>query len=164
MKIKHTLIALALTAACGQSLAASPVASWQGGLPPLGENRIVGLWRVAATIAPCQGGPAKSFSALIAVHAGGTFTSTDNNPVPSNGPAQGVWKYLGQNHYAMRMQFFSFAPTGANVGSADIRQDTTLEWRGNTYASIVDARVLDTRGNLLVELCGTTQGTRVPLN
>jgi hypothetical protein len=64
----------------------------------------------------------------------------------------------------MRMQFFSFAPTGANVGSADIRQDTTLEWRGNTYASIVDARVLDTRGNLLVELCGTTQGTRVPLN
>jgi len=164
MKIKHTFIALALTAACGQSLAASPATSWQGGLPPLGENRIVGLWRVAATIAPCQGGPAKSFSALIAVHAGGTFTSTDNNPVPSNGPAQGVWKYLGQNHYAMRMQFFSFAPTGANVGSADIRQDTTLDWRGNAYTSTVDALRLDTHGNVLVELCGTSQGTRVPLN
>jgi hypothetical protein len=164
MKIRHTLFALALAAACGQSLAAPPVTSWQGSLPPLGENRIVGLWRVEATIAPCQGGPSKSFSALIAVHAGGTFTSTDNNPVPSNGPAQGVWKYLGHDHYAMRMQFFSFAPTGVNVGSADIHQDTTLEWRGNAYTSAVDAFVLDTSGNVLAELCGTTQGTRVSLN
>lgn len=164
MKIRHTLFALALAAACGQSLASPPAVSPQGGLPPLGENRIVGLWKVAVTIAPCQGGPAKSFSALIAVHAGGTFTSTDNNPVPSNGPAQGVWSYLGHDHYAMRMQFFSFAPTGVNVGSADIHQDTTLDWRGNAYTSAVDAFVLDTSGNVLTELCGTSQATRVSLN
>ena len=34
MKIKHALIALALTAACGQSLASPPVAFWQGSLHP----------------------------------------------------------------------------------------------------------------------------------
>jgi hypothetical protein len=64
----------------------------------------------------------------------------------------------------MRMQFFSFAPTGVNIGSADIHQDTTLDWRGNAYTSTVDAFRLDPSGNVVVELCGTSQGTRVPLN
>jgi len=112
MKIRHALIALALTAACGQALATPPVAFWQGNLPPLGENRIVGLWQAALTLAPCSGGPATSIHALNTFHAGGTLNSTDNAPQPSNGPAQGIWEYRGHGSYVLHVQFFTFLPDG----------------------------------------------------
>lgn len=164
MKIRHVLIALALTAACGQSLAASPAMPWQGSLPSFGGNRIVGLWQAALTLAPCAGGPATSIDALNTFHAGGTLNSTDNAPQPSNGPAQGLWEYRGHGRYLLHVQFFTFMPDGTYSGLADIHQALTLDPRGNAYTSVLSAHVLDTHGNPVVDLCGTAQGTRVPID
>jgi hypothetical protein len=164
MKIRHALITLALTAACGQALATPPVAFWQGNLPPLGENRIVGLWQAALTLAPCSGGPATSIHALNTFHAGGTLNSTDNAPQPSNGPAQGLWEYRGHGRYMLHVQFFTFLPGGTHSGLADVHQELTLDPRGNVYTSVLSAHVLDTHGNPVVDLCGTAQGRRVPVD
>lgn len=164
MKIGHTLVALALTAACGQSVAASPVASWQGSLPLPGANRIVGLWQAALTLAPCTGGPATSINALNTFHAGGTLSSTDNAPQPSNGPAQGLWESRGHGRYLLHVQFFTFLPDGTTSGLADVHQELALDPAGNAYTSELDARVLDPHGNPVVDLCGNAQGKRVSLD
>jgi hypothetical protein len=164
LKIRHALIALALTAACGQALATPPVAFWQGNLPPLGENRIVGLWQAALTLAPCSGGPATLIHALNTFHAGGTLNSTDNAPQPSNGPAQGIWEYRGHGSYVLHVQFFTFLPDGTSSGLADVHQELTLDPAGSAYASVLCARVLVPHGTPVVELCGNAQGKRVPLD
>ncbi len=165
MKIGHTLVALALTAACGQSLATSPVASWQDSIPLLpGADPIVGLWQAALTLTPCTGGPATSINALNTFHAGGTLSSTDNAPQPSNGPAQGLWESRGHGRYLLHVQFFTFLPDGNYSGLADVHQELTLDPRGNAYTSILSADVLDTHGNPVVDLCGTAHGTRVPVD
>ena len=164
MKIRHVLIVLALTAACGQSIAAPPAASRQGNLPPFSQNRIVGLWQAALTLAPCSGGPATSINALNTFHAGGTLSSTDNAPQPSNGPAQGIWEYRGHGSYRLHVQFFTFLPDGTYSGLADVHQQLTLDPRGSAYTSVLNAHVRDTHGNPVVELCGTAQGKRVPLD
>lgn len=165
MKLSHTLIALALAAACGQALATSPFRMSSGHLPPLGENRIVGTWHVAVTLVPCPGGPPiKSFIALNTFHTGGTLSSTDNNPTPGNGPAQGIWEYRGHGRYATHMQFYHFLPDGTWDGMGDIYQDTTMDWRGQSYTSAIVSRLLNADGSLRVEVCGTAQGTRVPID
>jgi hypothetical protein len=169
MKTRHVFIALALTAACGQSLAASPIASRQGNLPSFGEpsfaeNRIVGLWQAALTLAPCSGGPATSINALNTFHAGGTLSSTDNAPQPSNGPAQGSWESRGHGHYLLHVQFFTFLPGGTTSGLADVHQELTLDPAGSAYTSVLEAHVLDPNGNPVVELCGNAQGKRVALD
>ncbi|HET7612059.1 MAG TPA: hypothetical protein VFK29_09765 [Rhodanobacteraceae bacterium] len=165
MKITHTLVALALAAACGQTLASAPAFKVSpGNLPPLGADRIVGLWHVAVTLGPCAGGPTHSFIALNTFHAGGTLSSTDNSPPPANGPAQGIWQYLGHGEYQTHMQFYRFLPDGTYDGLQDIYQDTVVDWRGQTYVTTIDARVLNTDGSLRAEVCGTGQGTRVPMD
>lgn len=164
MKIRHALIATALAAACGQSLAAPPAVPRQDGPPLIGENRIVGLWQAALTLAPCSGGPSTSINALNTFHAGGTLSSTDDAPQPSNGPAQGIWEYRGQGRYLLHVQFFTFLPDGSNSGLADVHQELTLDPRGTAYTSVLDARVLDAHGNPVVDLCGTAQGVRVSID
>jgi hypothetical protein len=164
MKIRHALIALALAAACGQALASPPAAPSHGRVPPLGENRIVGLWQAALTLAPCAGGPATSINALNTFHAGGTLSSSDDAAQPANGPAQGIWQYRGHDRYALHVQFFTFLPDGTNSGLADVYQDLTMDPRGTAYTSVVEAHVLDTHDNPVVELCGTAQGVRVPID
>jgi len=116
------------------------------------------------TLAACTGGPATSINALNAFHAGGTLSSTDDAPQPSNGPAQGIWESRGRGSYLLHVQFFTFLPDGTPSGLADVHQELTLDPRGTAYTSVLNAQVLDTHGNPVVELCGTAQGKRVPLD
>ena len=160
MKVKHTLVAFALAAACGLPLASAA----SGRLQPLGENRIVGTWHVSVTLASCAGGPAHSFIALNTFHAGGTLTSTDNTPQPGNGPAQGIWEYRGANRYSAHFQFYRFLHDGTWDGLQDIYQETTVDWRGNAFTSSIHAIALNKDGSVRGEVCGTSQGVRVPID
>src|SRR6185437_12212673 len=47
-------------------------------------------------------------------------------------------------------------------GLADVHQELTLDPRCTAYTSVLNAQVLDTHGNPVVELCGTAQGKRPP--
>ncbi|MBN8737048.1 MAG: hypothetical protein J0H27_12355 [Xanthomonadales bacterium] len=160
MNIRHTLLALALTASCGQALASSPAHRF----PPPGENRIVGMWHLVVTFAPCAGGPSLSILSLNTFHAGGTLTSTDATPPPVSGPAQGIWEYEGHNRYSSHTQFNGFLADGTYDGLRDIYQDLTLDRNGMSYTSAIYSRVLNVDGSLRVELCGAAQGVRVPID
>lgn len=163
MTTRHALLALALAIACGQTIAA-PTRVSPTYLPPLGADRIVGTWHLAISFAPCAGGPGVSIQSLNTFHSGGTLTSTDNTPPPANGPAQGIWQYLGHGKYRSHMQFYRFGPDNSFDGLADIYQDITLDWRGTAYTSTILSRVLNTDGSVRVELCGSATASRLPMD
>lgn len=157
MKIKFTIVALALAAACG------PAPGFAHS-PSSGSDRLVGLWHVSATLAPCAGGPSLSFLAINTYHSGGTLASVDNMPMPSSGPAQGIWEYAGHGRYRTHTQLYRFLPDGSHDGLTDVYQDLATGQDGHSYTSTMYGQLLNVDGTLRVELCGTAQGTRVSID
>lgn len=131
-------------------------------LPP--SERIVGLWSSTIDIGPCAGGPRSQLRGLNQFHAGGTLTETGSPPPATRGPGLGAWQFnRGTQRYEARMQFFRFRPDGSLDGSSDVHREIRLSADANSFEDQIVARLLDTGGNLVVELCGTANATRVPV-
>lgn len=162
MKLVPTSLALSLALLAG-SASASPLSQANAGLLPIPANRIVGLWEVNATVAPCLGGQPLSFVALNTFHAGGTLSDINALPPTSRASGQGVWAYKLNNRYETRFQFLRFQPDGSYDGIQDIRTTMTLNRQATQYDATVRVRVLNTDGSLRVELCGHAAGRRVSL-
>lgn len=71
---------------------------------PTPANAIVGTWLVSGAVAPCGTDiPPTPIRALVAFHAGGTLTDTNDFPIAGvpgpfglsrrNGPGLGTWSY-----------------------------------------------------------------------
>ena len=133
------------------------------GLFPVPANRIVGLWHVAVTVAPCAGGPSQSFLALADYHAGGTLDDANTMPPMARGPGQGIWSYEGRGKYRSRFQFFRYLPNGSYDGLQDIVGTLVLDARGTHYSQTIRAQVLNLDHSVRVELCGSANGERVTM-
>ena len=128
-------------------------------------NRIVGLWSARVDVGPCAGGPRRELVSQNLFNAGGTLTDIGSVPPTERSVAFGVWAFdPTEETYSIRMQFYRFLPTGAFDGVNDIRRETILSADGNSSTEAVNVRVLNLDGSLRVELCGTSVGTRVPLD
>lgn len=164
MKSRHLLLALALSLVAGQA-AAQPPSPWQTGALPVPANRIVGLWQVNVTTAPCAGGPTVVFSAFANFHAGGTVTDFNTFAPASRSTGMGIWRYItplrdGSARYKLRFQFFRHV-NGVLDGVQDIGGTLRLAPDGNSYVHDVRARALNNDGSVRVELCGTGLAERV---
>ena len=155
------LLVLSLALFAGNSLAAESLP--KPGLPLVPVSRIVGLWQVSVTLAPCAGGPSRSFIAYSTYHAGGTMSDTNAAPPTTRGPGQGVWQYQGQGQYRSRFQFFRYQPDGTFSGVTDVQTEITLSADGLESSSDVHARNLDPDGSVQAELCGIGVAQRVSI-
>ena len=153
-----TGLLLATAGASAQSLEPA-----HGGVFPAPANRIVGLWHVAVTIAPCTGGPVQSFLALADYHAGGTLDDANTMPATARGPGQGIWSFAGRGQYRSRFQFFRYLPNGSYDGLQDIAGTLVLDARGTHYSQTIRAQVLNVDHSVRVELCGSANGERVAM-
>lgn len=165
MKPHPILLALALAVTAGDAAATQHPSAWETGALPVPANRIVGLWRVDVTIAPCAGGPVTQFAAFNNFHAGGTLSDTNTLPTAARGPGMGIWRYQGRDHdgtarYKVRFQFFRYV-NGVLDGVQDIGGTVRLHRNGNSYVHEVRARALNNDGSVRVELCGTALAERV---
>ena len=164
MNTRIPLLALALFAAYAPAQAQNPNPLQTGALP-VPANRIVGLWRVDVTTAPCAGGPAVHFSAFGNFHAGGTMTDFNTFSPASRSTGMGIWRYNGRDRdgtarYTVRFQFFRHV-NGVLDGVQDIGGTIYLDRNGNSYVHEVRAHALNNDGSVRVELCGTALAERV---
>jgi hypothetical protein len=131
----------------------------------LRANRIVGMWTVAVTIRPCQGGPQNTFTAFNSFDLGGTMSDTNDVAAINRSPGQGIWQYSDFGHYRSRMQFFRFLPgSGAYDGIQDVHQSIRLNAQATQYTSTIHARMLNADGSLRNEFCGSANGNRVDID
>lgn len=158
MTRSRSLFAAFALALLAGSATASPSTD-HGSLLPVPANHIVGAWQVAVTLAPCAGGPSRTFLALNTFQAGGTMSDTNAAPPSTRGPGQGIWRYRGQGHYATRFQFFRYLPDGSFDGVTDVSTETTVT--GGSLESEVRGRLLNPDGSVRMELCGNAVGERV---
>ena len=163
MQRRRTLLALSLALAAGNTLAQPPSPA-SDGLLPVPANRIVGHWRTEVTLAPCSGGPARSFIGFNTYHAGGTLSDTGTNLPPGlRSPGHGTWRYQGRAQYRSRFQVFRFTQAGEYDGYADVRTSIVLNARATQYAQTINARQFDRDGVLQVELCGSSNAERIAI-
>lgn len=163
MNLHRTILATALALLAGNAAAATPTPA-SSGLWPVPANRIVGLWQVEVTLAPCAGGPAQTRIAYNIYHAGGTLSDTNADPPTARGPGQGIWQYQGHRQYKTRFQFYRYLPDGSYNGITDVQTDVYLDAQSTQYSQTVYARNLGPNGNLQVELCGSAVGERVDID
>ncbi len=155
----RTVLVFSLILMSGTATAAEPAGTT--GLLAVPANRIVGLWQMRVSVAPCTGGPSRNFIAYNTFHGGGTMSDTNAAPPTTRGPAQGVWRYMGQGLYKARFQFFRYLPDGSYDGVSDIRLDMSLAASASQLTQDVRGYNLNPDGSLRVELCGTAVGERV---
>ena len=128
-------------------------------------NRIVGLWTARVDVGPCAGGPRRQLRSQNLFNAGGTLNDVGSVPPTERSVGFGLWAFdPSEETYSIRMQFYRFLPTGEFDGVNDIRRESILSADGNSATEAVSVRVLNPDGTLRVELCGTSNATRVPLD
>lgn len=155
----RTILVFSLALMTGAATAAEPVGTT--GLLAVPANRIVGLWQMRVSVAPCTGGPSRNFIAYNTFHGGGTMSDTNAAPPSTRGPGQGVWRYMGQGLYKARFQFFRYLPDGSYDGVSDIHLGVSLAANDSQLTQDVRGHNLNPDGSLRVELCGTAVGERV---
>jgi hypothetical protein len=132
---------------------------------------IVGMWHVLF-IAKGNEGPGLPpdgvpvDNALSTWHSDGTELTVSSR-VPATGDVcQGVWQQFGRRHYKLNHFGISFDPaTDPNnpLGFANIRQNIVLSPDGKTFVGTFLIQQYDQTGNLLVEIKGVLNGSRVGL-
>lgn len=133
------------------------------------DDSMVGMWHVLF-IAKGNEGPGLPpdgvpvDNALSTWHSDGT-EATVSSRVPATGDVcLGVWEKSGRRHYKLNHFGISFDPsTDPNnpLGFARIRQNIVLSPDGRTFAGTFLIQQYDQTGNLLVEVKGLLNGTRV---
>ena len=154
----RTVLVLSLVLLTSTATAAEPAGT---GLLAVPANRIVGLWQMRVSVAPCAGGPSRNFIAYNTFHGGGTMSDTNAAPPTTRGPGQGVWRYMGQGLYKARFQFFRYLPDGSYDGVSDIHLGMSLAANASQLTQDVRGHNLNPDGSLRLELCGTAVGERV---
>src|SRR5688500_5337965 len=125
----RTVLVLSLALMTGTATSAEPAGTT--GLLAIPANRIVGLWQMRVSVAPCGGGPSRNFIAYNSFHGGGTMSDTNAAPPTTRGPGLGVWRYMGMGLYKARFQFFRYLPDGSYDGVSDIRVEMSLAANGS---------------------------------
>ena len=162
--IASLALSMALSGAATPAAIAGGKPGHAPGLPPSAANRIVGTWRIQATVGPCQGGPTQTFEAINTFHAGGTLSDINMFPPATRVSGQGIWELQRNGQYRTRFQFFRFLPDGTYDGVQDIRTHVVLNHAATQLTKTIQARVLNVDGSVRAQLCGTSSGHRLSID
>ena len=112
--------------------------------------RIVGTWNVQVTP---TGAPA--FAALLTLTPGGGVIETESD---QPGTAQGAWKPISRNRFAIAFQTFIFTPAGPG-GHVVVRAVATFT-KKNALSAPFKFDVFDPTGKVVQSGTGTATATR----
>jgi hypothetical protein len=132
------------------------------------SRAIEGVWLPIVTITDCQTEAViATFPAMeIYVRGGGTigFGAVQK----SDQVGMGAWRHAGGRNYVSQYQFFGYvpAPVGAPDGAPDgtllkVSSTIRLNAAGTAYSSSETADILDPAGNVLAQICGHREATRL---
>lgn len=127
-----------------------------------GDERIVGTWDVQVTIRNCQTGAAiRTFPSTTSYLSGGVYLeSTSGIPQALKTPGQGVWSRSSGRTYRLSFKSFNFDAGNNFTGWQIVRQQVTLNHRGDESESAGTVEVYAPNGNLVFTGCSTATATR----
>ena len=119
---------------------------------------IVGLWHVEHRL------PDGSlyFESLEHYHDDGTEFEFSNTNVLLGNICMGVYTQTSANSVSLYHIGWIFDDTGNPAGTFTLEGPRTLTKQGTHLKGTFDAKIYDTKGNLLEEDTGTTTGVRIP--
>lgn len=128
---------------------------------------IVGFWKFTFTAkgngpyGPPDGAPIDA--GYVTWHSDGTELTNSSRPPASSSFCMGVWKQTGHATYKLNHYALSWTPDGGTfVGPANIREEITVDRRGNTYTGTFTIDQYDqTETTVLAHIAGTVTGTRI---
>jgi hypothetical protein len=99
-------------------------------------------------------------------HSDGTEENLSGMRPPMTGDVcLGVWEKVGPRHYKLNHVGIGYDASGLNlVGLTVIRQNLTLNSKGNEVSGTFTIDPYDESGNHLAHIQGTITGTRVTIN
>lgn len=122
-----------------------------------GANPIVGLWHVEHRL------PDGSlyFESLEQYHADGTeFEFANQNPAIGD-VCMGVYSQTGRRSVDLYHIGWNFDGAGNSIGTFTLEGPRTVTHHGSRLEGTFDAKIYDTKGNLVEEDVGTTVGRRI---
>lgn len=164
MKLHAAFLAAAILTGATPALAQSGPATT--GAIAVPANRIVGLWEALASVRPCNipTAPARDVRNNLLFHAGGTVTENPGGLPSVIGTSRsfglGTWRYdPHSNSYTGILRFDTYV-NGVYSGYTTIDRDIALD-DADTAVGPVVVTAYDTRGNQLIQLCGTANQHRL---
>lgn len=149
-RLVHVLFAAVLLAGAVLLGASGPLSAQDSAALGGEQDPIVGTWHVYVD----QPG---GFNALQTFHADGTFTETsDLLATLVEGPAQGIWKRVG-NRYHLTFVLFAFNPDHSPAGKIRVRAEMTLAPNGRRFDAQYEVDFIDLDGTVVPEV-GTGAG------
>jgi hypothetical protein len=130
------------------------------------SQHIVGFWKAKFVSQGSNGIPDGALidSPFVQWHSDGTEIMNSTR-VPATGNfCMGIWHRTGKLTYALNHFGLSFDTNGNFVGPAQIRENITLDKKGNQYLGTFSIDQYDAGGTLLVEIKGNVSATRVTVN
>jgi hypothetical protein len=133
--------------------------------PDSGSQTIVGFWHVKFVSEGSEGIPdgTEVDAGYSQWHSDGTEIMNSAGRSPITGSfCLGVWKQTRAGTYKLNHFAAAWDSTGSNlIGPANIREEVTLDPKGNTFAGTFTIDQYDEAGNKLAHVQGTITGTRI---
>lgn len=132
------------------------------------QPTMVGLWKQIWISKGSEGIPdgTEVEAGYTQWHSDGTEMGVSGLRPPMTGDVcVGVWEKVGPQSYKLNHIGISYDSWGLNlVGPAIIRQNLTLNSKGDEFSGTFTIDQYDESGNLLAHVQGTMTGTRVTIN
>jgi hypothetical protein len=123
---------------------------------------IEGVWHPIVTIRDCQSQAALfSFPSMdIFIRGGGLLVESSSLPA-ERATGMGAWRHSGGRDYTSTYQFFTYNADGSPAGGLKVSSQIRLSPDGTSFGSSETAEVSDLDGNVVAQVCGTREATRL---
>jgi hypothetical protein len=131
------------------------------------DPRIVGFWKVKFVAEGTTGIPDDTVidNGFVQWHGDGTEIMNSSRPPATGNFCLGVWQKSGPSSYKLNHFALSFDPSGTLIGPAQIREDITLNHKGNQYEGTFTIDQYDLEGNPLPpHITGRVTATRITVD
>lgn len=127
------------------------------------DDRIVGFWKVKFLSEGNPGIPDDTVidNAFVEWHGDGTEIMNSSRPPATGNFCLGVWHKSGPSSYDLNHFGLSSDPGGNLIGPAQIREQVTLDRKGNRYEGTFTIDQYDVSGNPLAHVSGRITATRI---
>jgi|SRR5437867_4051054 len=127
------------------------------------DDRIVGFWKVKFVAEGNPGIPDGIVidNGFVQWHGDGTEIMNSSRPPATGNFCLGVWQKSGPSSYDLNHFGLSSDPSGNLIGPAQIREQITLDRRGDRYEGTFTIDQYDLSGNPLAHLSGRITATRM---
>lgn len=124
-----------------------------------GNASIVGLWKTTFI----SGGQVVD-QGFDQWNSDGTEILNDTPPPATGNVCLGVWVKSGENSVKLKHPSWTFDANGNLTGTAIIREQVSVDPKGNTYKGTFTVDVFDLAGNPVFHLAGTLKGERITVD